>query len=111
MNDQYQNFEKIKLIYKKGFEKDFIDNYSIANDYDIDIKYLDKIKKNTLNCIIFHILSAIIINMEDDCIVHCCSFLPYEFIILHLKKYFDKIKFIEIEKIICDIEKITNDIK
>jgi hypothetical protein len=57
--------------------------------------------------------------MKDDCIVHCCSFLPYEFIILqlkkcfdetHLKKCFDETQFIEIEKIIRDIEKITNDI-
>lgn len=108
MNDQYQNFEKIKLIYKKGIEQNLIENYSIANDYDIE--YLDKIKKNTLNYIIFHILSTIIINMKDECIVHCFSFLPYEFIILQLKKHFDKTKFIEIKNIIHDIEIISNDI-
>jgi len=110
MNDQHQNFEKIKLIYKKGFEKHFIDNYSISSDYDMDTEYLDKIKKNTLNCIIFHILSTIIINLKEDCIVHCFSFLPYELIIFQLKKYFDITQFIEIKKIICDIEKISQSI-
>jgi hypothetical protein len=110
MSDQCHNFEKIKIIYKKGVDKDLIENYSIENDYHNNIEYLDKIKKNTLNYIIFHILSIIIININDDCIIRCCSFLPYEFIILHLKKYFDETLFIEIEKIICDIEKITNDI-
>ena len=110
MNDQYQNFEKIKLIYNKGIEQNLIENYSIANNYDIDTEYLDKIKKNTLNYIIFHILSTIIINMKDDCIVNCFSFLPYEFIILQLKKHFDKTKYIEIKEIIHDIEIISNNI-
>jgi len=86
MNCDLQNFERLKIIYKKGLEKDFIIGYTFTNQYETDIVYLNKISKNPFNYLIFHILSIIIDDNSFNSNVHFYSFLPYKYVMNEIKK-------------------------